>query len=177
MKLLLIGLAALMALAVPVGLSLADTPSAAATSDPSPAASSSASRGGAAETFAHTQSIDAAVVAPYPTCPLSCSLGYGVIDEGLVFPVRENATRVVVTATWSPSTPASETLEVSLSRQDPDCGEGCYRGLAEERGARSVTFELDAPEPGDHMVWAWPVGPAGAALRQDVHLEVAVHYS
>lgn len=179
MKVLLLSLAALAAVAVPVGYSLA---TADADTGPAPADDAAPASGDAASTqdeaFAHTQTIDLAVVAPYPACPLQCSVGYGFMGSGgLTFVVLEGATRVVVTATWTPTTPASETLDVSLARRDPSCGEGCHRGVADAQGARSVTFELADPEPGDHLVWAGPTGPAGAALRQDVHLEVAVHYS
>lgn len=139
--------------------------------EPAPAAAAEEER------VAGRQTIGVAANAPYPTCPTSCTVGYSFFGSGGVeVPVREGATRIDVVARWTPTTPLTETLRVGVYVRDDPCGEGCWMGVAGEKGAREVSFSLDDPAPATHRVSAHLAGP-GAGARQDVEFEVLVHYS
>lgn len=181
MKTLLIAIAALLLVAVPAGLALVP---AAGETDAALPAPTPASRdvgeepsAGGSERFSGTQTFTVGYTHPAPTCPLSCTQGASIGSGGVKATVREGATLLVVTATWTPTTPASAKMRIVLGHEDGACGSGCYVGVADAEGAGEATFDVLAPRAGEYLAWASPTGPASLTLRQDVRFEVVVHYS
>ena len=118
------------------------------------------------------------VVVPYPTCPTSCSMGYGLGgSRDLVFEVPEGATRIDVRARWNAENPMTERLQVWLLAPDPACGDGCWSAVEVAEGAEQVAFSYAAPAPGEYGVTTFFTTRAGAAVQQDVWLEAIVHTS
>lgn len=123
-----------------------------------------------------TQTIGLQVGAPYPTCPTSCTVGYGFFGSGgLEFDVPEGATSIEVRASWD-ALPAQE-LRVGLYHPDAECGEGCWMGDASAEGSGEVTFTFDDPAASAYRVSAHGAGPAYVVAKQDVNFEVLVRYS
>lgn len=127
------------------------------------------------QTYEGVIRIGLAVGAPYPLCPLQCTFGYSFLDDDAEdFEVAEGVRTIKVVAHWSATTPATRDLSVGLYRQDDECGEGCYMGMAGDEGSQWASFTLEDPEPGLYHVSARPAGPAYAGARQDVWFEVTV---
>lgn len=132
----------------------------------------------ATQTFEGDATTTASVTAPYPTCPLACSVSYAWGVEGFPdFEVREGATRIVVTATWEARHPA-DAFRISLSRlvEEQEGGGRIYEGVADAEGVGTVTFEAAGPELGVYDVGAWQPAPAGADALRTLHYVVEVHY-
>lgn len=118
------------------------------------------------------------VAAPFPTCPLECSMSYSFGDAGrLAFDVPEGATRIDVVARWTAEGPFTRELGVWLLTPDDECGERCWRAVAAERGVEEVVFSYATPVPGAYAVSTHFTSPAGASVQQDVWLEAVVHTS
>lgn len=120
--------------------------------------------------------IETAVAAPWPTCPLDCTMGYSMDGYSVhEFVVEESAQRIEIVARWDPSTPLTERLRVSLSEPWEEC-ESCWMGVAGADGSREVRFAYDSPTAGPYTVWLGLSGP-GAGVKQDVEVEILVHHS
>lgn len=121
------------------------------------------------------ESSGAQVVVPYPTCPTSCSMGYGFGgSDRFVFDVPEGSARIDVVAHWDAESPMTESLEIWLTTPDEECGEGCWLAVAQGKGDGQVAFTYDAPEPGEYALSSFFTMPVGASVRQDVWLEAVV---
>ena len=119
------------------------------------------------------QRIALGAAAPFPACPLSCTVAYGFAGEGgLRFDVDERAT-IRVAAARHDTLPTAPDAEVWLGKRGA-CGSGCYEVVAAQRLGRETSFELMHAEPGEYSVSIFLGGPAAAAVEQYAWLMAAV---
>lgn len=115
------------------------------------------------------------VVFPWPTCPTSCSMGYGFGRAGdLVFEVPEGTSAIEVSARWDAESPMTERLAIWLTTPSEECGEGCWMAVAQGEGEEQASFRYDAPAPGEYALSSFFTMPVGASVQQDVWLEAVV---